>query len=122
MYTTKSSVNVKIPKIISVRKENLNKLGYENFEEWISNSKHLYIGRYNHHIEGTFQSKWHNPFSLIKYGRTKCIKEYEEYILSNEELLNDLYELNGKILGCWCKPESCHGDILIKLFKSKFIE
>ena len=22
-------------------------------------------------------------------------------------------------LGCWCKPEACHGDILIKLYKEK---
>ena len=29
-------------------------------------------------------------------------------------------ELNGKVLGCWCKPSACHGDILIKLFKEHF--
>ena len=22
---------------------------------------------------------------------------------------------DAKYLGCWCKPEACHGDILIKL-------
>lgn len=22
-------------------------------------------------------------------------------------------ELRGKILGCWCKPLDCHGDVLI---------
>ena len=26
-----------------------------------------------------------------------------------------LGELRGKILGCWCKPKPCHGDILVKL-------
>ena len=30
--------------------------------------------------------------------------------------MNDLHELEGKTLGCWCKPEKCHGDILIKLW------
>ena len=24
-------------------------------------------------------------------------------------------KLKNKVLGCWCKPESCHGDIIIKL-------
>jgi hypothetical protein len=23
----------------------------------------------------------------------------------------------GKNLGCWCKPEKCHGDILIKIIE-----
>ena len=22
--------------------------------------------------------------------------------------------LENKILGCWCKPKACHGDILVK--------
>ena len=28
-------------------------------------------------------------------------------------------ELEGKELGCWCKPSPCHGDILIKLLKER---
>jgi hypothetical protein len=30
-----------------------------------------------------------------------------------------LKELEGKALGCWCKPKSCHGDVLIKLIEEK---
>ena len=26
-------------------------------------------------------------------------------------------ELTGKILGCWCNPEPCHGHVLVKLYK-----
>ena len=26
-----------------------------------------------------------------------------------------LPELKGKSLGCWCKPEACHGDVLVRL-------
>ena len=44
-------------------------------------------------------------------------KKYKEYILSNENLMSKLYELKGKILGCWCHPTPCHGDILIKLLQ-----
>ena len=31
------------------------------------------------------------------------------------QLLNDLHELKGKTLGCFCKPKICHGDILVEL-------
>ncbi|CAF1261441.1 unnamed protein product [Adineta ricciae] len=45
-------------------------------------------------------------------------KKFRKHIESNENnLLNDLHELEGKRLGCWCKPKPCHGDILCELFK-----
>lgn len=59
------------------------------------------------------QSKWHNPFTLNKYGSDAIIL-YEKYIRESG-LLNDIEELRGKRLGCWCKPKQCHGDILVKL-------
>jgi hypothetical protein len=73
----------------------------------------VYIGR---------GSKWGNPYShregtLAKFtvnNRREAIKKYEEYLLSNEDLLRDLTELKGKVLGCFCKPKSCHGDVLAK--------
>jgi Domain of unknown function (DUF4326) len=40
---------------------------------------------------------------------------YREHILANPELLNQLHELKDKTLGCWCKPEKCHGDVLVEL-------
>jgi len=78
----------------------------------------IYIGR---------PSKWGNPFTHIVDNRTlaefvvsnreEAIEKYEEWITkgNGQHLLKDLYELKGKILGCWCAPKSCHGDILIKL-------
>jgi hypothetical protein len=27
----------------------------------------------------------------------------------------DIGELTGKVLGCWCAPKACHGDVLVKL-------
>lgn len=75
----------------------------------------VYIGR------GT-ESKWGNPYShkggtLAEHvvgSRTEAIQKFEEYLLSNEELMRSLPELKGKILGCFCKPKSCHGDILLR--------
>ena len=73
----------------------------------------VYIGR---------GSRWGNPYShkvgtLAEHvvgSRAEAIQKFEEYLLSNEELMGSLHELRGKILGCFCKPSSCHGDILLK--------
>ena len=46
-------------------------------------------------------------------------QKYRKYILSNKKLMNDLKELEGKILGCWCKPLACHGDVLLELIEKK---
>ena len=67
----------------------------------------VYIGR---------GSKWGNPFIIGKHGnREEVIKKYQEWIMTQPQLLADLHELKGKTLCCFCKPQSCHGDILAKL-------
>lgn len=64
----------------------------------------IYIGR---------NSKWGNPFVIGLDGdREEVISKYEMHVMKNPKLINALPELIGKTLGCWCKPEACHGDIL----------
>ncbi len=64
------------------------------------------------------QSKWHNPFSIKKYGSAEiAVEMFRKYIESNQQLIDSLHELRGKTLGCWCTPKPCHGDILVELFK-----
>ena len=66
-----------------------------------------YIGRGSH---------LGNRFVIGKDGdRAEVIKKYREWILDNKELLNSLHELKGKVLGCFCKPLACHGDVLAEL-------
>ncbi len=73
----------------------------------------VYIGR---------PSKWGNPFSHkegtlaeFKVGsREEAVEKFEAYLIGNKDLMKDLPSLKGKVLGCWCKPKACHGDILIK--------
>jgi hypothetical protein len=61
-------------------------------------------------------SKWGNPFVLEQEGtRAEVIEKYRQYILSSPELLKCLPELRGKVLGCWCSPKACHGDVLADL-------
>ena len=79
----------------------------------------VYIGR---GIWNGEKLKWGNPFShkegtLAEFkvsSRKEAIQKFEEYLLSNKNLMDSLEEIRGKVLGCWCKPKSCHGDVLLK--------
>ena len=74
----------------------------------------VYIGR---------PGKWGNPFSwkegtLAKFKcdtREESIEKFREWIQQDRILMEDLHELDGKVLGCWCRPKSCHGDVLKEL-------
>lgn len=67
----------------------------------------VYIGR---------PSKWGNPFVIGMDGPPeRVINKYREWILNQPKLLSEIHELKGKVLGCWCKPKPCHGDVLIEL-------
>lgn len=78
----------------------------------------VYIGRaWNIGGWSLPKSKWANPFCVKKHGRDQALELYKQHILSNPELVNSLHELKGKVLGCWCKPEKCHGDVLIELLQ-----
>ena len=73
----------------------------------------IYIGR---------PSKWGNPFTIGKDGsREEVIEKYRLHILKQPKLLKDIKTLKNKILGCWCAPKACHGDILASL-ANKFTE
>ena len=65
----------------------------------------VYIGR---------GSKWGNPYMIGKDGdREMVISKYEAYLMGPaSHLIQELPELVGKTLGCWCSPKPCHGDIL----------
>ena len=62
---------------------------------------------------GWKQSDWANPFKLGKHGdRQQIIAAYREHLDHSPALKLRLPELRGKVLGCWCHPEPCHGDVL----------
>ena len=65
-------------------------------------------------------SKWHNPFKIPNPerpgDRERAIDYYrDEHLPAHPELVAALPELWGKVLGCWCAPEACHGDVLVEL-------
>ena len=105
--------------VVNIKKQELLKNNIKDFQEWNSNPNTLYIGRnMTFYVEGTYESKWCNPFCAKKYVLDQCLELYEKYV-KESSLYDELEELNNKIIGCWCKPNKCHGDILIKLLKKK---
>ena len=64
-------------------------------------------------------SAWNNPFNTWNSGsQEEACRRYERYLRRDRpDLMARLWELEGKVLGCWCKPESCHGDVLVKLLE-----
>lgn len=79
----------------------------------------IYIGRANEYY-GFECSKWSNPFILKNESeRDYILKQYREYIMNNNHLLNSLPELYGKDLYCYCSPKKCHGNVLIELCNEK---
>ncbi len=66
-------------------------------------------------------SEWGNPFEVGKDGNREAVVEnYDLYYLPHKpSLLAKLDELQGKALGCWCAPKSCHGNVLVKAVHSE---
>jgi hypothetical protein len=84
-------------KVVNIRKE----------------SYDIYIGR---------GSIFGNPFAIGEDGNRKEVLEKYEFYVRNKikndtEFREELMKLDGKTLGCFCKPLDCHGDILIKLIE-----
>jgi hypothetical protein len=74
----------------------------------------LYIGDAVRHTLYR-RSPWFNPAKHRQTDHDRAVAGYRDYILEQPELLERLSELRGKVLGCWCYPKSCHGNILIEL-------
>ena len=108
--------------VINCKVKELQKRGYNTLLEWTNKPNHLYIGRDMSYYcgEGARGSKWRNPFPIKNYTRDECLQLYEHHVRTSY-LWNDLHELKDvKEFGCWCYPEQCHGNVLMKLVKEKF--
>lgn len=79
----------------------------------------VYIGR---------PSVWGNPFShkeltIARFrvdSRKDAISSFEEWVRNSDDadaqfIRKNAHLLLGKTLGCWCKPQACHGDVLVDL-------
>ena len=80
----------------------------------------VYIGR---------PSKFGNPIRLLhESDRKDILRQYRDWLGGYPPLVA-MYgtpptkeeikaELRGKVLGCWCSPRACHGDILLEIANS----
>ena len=86
---------------------------------------HVYIGR---NPKGTPPSKWGNRFVVGVHGaRGECIALHERELRERarrelDALTAELDELRGLVLGCWCAPRACHGDVLVLLANASLAE
>jgi hypothetical protein len=72
----------------------------------------VYIGR----SVGARCGPWGNPFIIGIHGnREQVLAQYRDWLPKQAELMRRLPELKGKVLGCFCAPAACHGDILAEL-------
>ena len=58
-------------------------------------------------------SQWGNPYELGKDGDRNTVCDSHIYYFKKKlSLHQQLMDLKGKVLGCWCYPERCHGNYL----------
>ena len=89
-------------------------------EKWMGMPNNLYVGRRGRiFIDGKVfsyaESKWANPFTLKMYSLKDSLELYRNHIITSG-LINNLNELQGKVLGCWCEKGDCHAKVLVDLF------
>lgn len=109
---------------------------YSNLKAWMEDENNVYIGRAgivfiknektgNKERFPKISSNFANPYKIGKDGtRNEIIKKYRIYIENilenNYSLQNELLNMRGKKLGCWCYPELCHGNVLLELIEKYY--
>ena len=96
---------------------NLVNLNYiSDRQSWARKEGNIYIGRGTRELP---PSKWGNPYKVGtqkgRYSQKEAVLLYEAYILASDTLRSSLCELQGKSLGCWCVPDPCHGEVLLRM-------
>ena len=90
-----------------------------NLSAWMDVPDNVYVGRACRAYHKP--SFWQNPFRIsANCTREQAISRYELYLRTNTKMMNKLFELSGKTLGCWCAPLKCHGNALISAFNELY--
>ncbi len=83
----------------------------------------IYIGR-----RSDTDEHYGNPFPITKTcSREQSIMSFRMWLSGQDFpkveperrkwILNNLYKLKGMRLGCFCKPEPCHGDVYVEMLE-----
>ncbi len=64
-----------------------------------------------------------NPFQMGVDGtRDEVVEKYRKYfeerIQTDDDFLQSVVTLKDRKLGCFCKPKSCHGDVICEFLNS----
>lgn len=74
----------------------------------------VYIGR---------GSIFGNPYEIgIDGTRAEVLERYKKWlnhIANDDRFILELDKLQDKVLGCFCKPEMCHGDVIVEFLKER---
>jgi len=116
-------------KVVDVHVTLLRRRGYQTLQDWLNaDPNHVYVGRdMSFYVAGAAKSKWRNPFATKKYELKESLQLYTKHVVESE-LFEQLEELDGKTLGCWCVDDDnpvqtsecqCHAQVLCKLLASK---
>lgn len=74
----------------------------------------VYIGRGKGSIFG-------NPFVIGPDGsRSDVIAKFRAWLPDQPQLMAKVHELHGKVLGCFCAPQACHGHVLAEFAEAAF--
>lgn len=62
-------------------------------------------------------SEWGNPFKLTNEGdRESVLAKYRAWLMKQTKLVERAkQQLKFQVLGCWCAPRACHGDVLAEI-------
>ncbi|UQA50478.1 DUF4326 domain-containing protein [Vibrio sp. ED002] len=99
-------IRISITRVINIKSD-------KSYQAEKDSPHYEYIGR---------GSYWGNPYSMFEDGdRDEVIRKFK-YDFDYDKFLNvdksKVYALSGKRLGCFCKPQACHGDVLADFLNS----
>lgn len=100
-------IKITLTRVVNIKRDT-------EYQSKKSTPDYEYIGR---------GSYWGNPHSMYEKGadRDEVIRKYK-YDFDYEKFPNkdksEVYKLAGKRLGCFCKPQPCHGDVLANYLNS----
>jgi len=75
----------------------------------------VYIGRAGKGQRGYFG----NPFPLTDETKRDLVLEkyriwFHRRLENDNEFRENILALKDKVLGCFCKPKACHGDVIVE--------
>lgn len=98
---------------------------------YIRQARYVYIGR---------PSIWGNPFTHLKFLKhngliivatpAEACQAYRDWLFGIRynyleqqrrlKIMQHIKDLEGKIIGCYCVPDPCHGNVLVDLLENGF--